>query len=89
MGDLTMEKTVLLVLISDRKEGAISIQKILTDWGCLVKTRLGIHDGVLDNCTNSGLLILDIVGDKTKNEEMTRKLNLVKGVSAKLVTLSI
>ena len=84
-----MEKTVLLVLISDRKEGAISIQKILTDWGCLVKTRLGIHDGVLDNCTNSGLLILDIVGDKTKNEEMTRKLNLVKGVSAKLVTLSI
>lgn len=84
-----MEKTVLLVLISERKEGAVAVQKILTDWGCLVKTRLGLHDGVLENCTNSGLLILDIVGDKAKNEEMTRKLNLVKGVSAKLVTLSI
>jgi hypothetical protein len=84
-----MEKTVLLVLINDRKESAITVQKILTDWGCTIKTRLGIHDGVLDNCANSGLLILDIVGEKSKNEEMTRKLNLLKGVKAQLVSLSV
>ena len=84
-----MEKTVLLVLINDRKESAVTVQKILTDWGCMVKTRLGIHDGVLDNCSNCGLLVLDIVGEKAKNEEMTRKLNLIKGVSAQLVTLTV
>ncbi len=84
-----MEKTILIVLIGDRKEAAITIQKILTDWGCTIKTRLGLHDGVLNSCTNSGLLILDIVGDKDKNEEMTRKLNLVKGVKAQLVNLSL
>ena len=84
-----MEKTVLIVLIGNRKEAAVTIQKILTDWGCTIKTRLGIHDGVLDNCTTSGLLILDIVGQKEKNEEMTRKINLIHGVKAQLVTLSI
>lgn len=84
-----MEKTVLLILINDRKEAAVTVQKILTDWGCTIKTRLGLHDGVLDTCTNSGLLILDIVGDKTKNEEMTRKLNLLKNVKAQLVNLSV
>lgn len=84
-----MEKTVLLVLVNDRKETAVTVQKILTDWGCTIKTRLGIHDGVLDNCTNSGLLVLDIVGEKEKNEEMTRKLNLVKGVKAQVVHLAI
>ncbi|MEI6079356.1 MAG: hypothetical protein WCQ53_01795 [bacterium] len=84
-----MEKTVLLILIGDRKQEAGVVQKILTDWGCMIKTRLGIHDGVLDSCSNSGLLVLDIVGEKTKNEEMTRKLNLIKGVKAQLVTLSI
>jgi hypothetical protein len=84
-----MEKTVLIVLIGDRKDTAVTIQKVLTDWGCTIKTRLGLHDGVLDNCTNSGLLILDIVGEKTKNEEMTRKLNLLKDVKAQLVTLSL
>jgi hypothetical protein len=84
-----MEKTVLLVLINDRKDNAVTVQKILTDWGCTIKTRLGLHDGVLDNCTNCGLLILDIVGEKSKNEEMTRKLNLLKGVKAQLVSLSV
>lgn len=84
-----MEKTVLLVLINDRKDSAITVQKILTDWGCTIKTRLGIHDGTLDNCSNSGLLILDIVGEKEKNDEMTRKLNLVKGVKAQIVHLAV
>ena len=84
-----MEKTVLLVLVSDRKEVAIKVQKILTDWGCTIKTRLGIHDGVLDNCSNYGLMVLDIVGEKKKNEEMTRKLNLLDGVKAEMVILTI
>ena len=84
-----MEKTVLLVLVNGRKESAVTIQKVLTDWGCTIKTRLGIHEGVLDSCTDSGLLVLDIVGEKEKNEEMTRKLNLVKGVKAETVHLSV
>jgi len=84
-----MEKTVLLVLLSERKETAVTFQKVLTDWGCMVKTRLGIHDGVLDKCSNYGLVVLDIVGEKAKLEEMTRKLNLVKGIKAQLITISI
>ena len=84
-----MEKTVLLVLVSGRKESAVTVQKVLTDWGCTIKTRLGIHEGVLDSCTDSGLLVLDIVGEKEKNEEMTRKLNLVKGVKAEIVNQSV
>lgn len=84
-----MKKQILLILIGNRKESAVIVQKILTGWGCLIKTRLGIHDGVLDECSDSGLLILEIVGDKKKHKEMARKLSLVKGVSTKFVELSI
>lgn len=84
-----MQRDVLLVLVSSRKESANTVQKILTEWGCLIKTRLGLHEGVLDNCTESGLIFLELAGDKSKHEEMARKLNLVKGVQAKLVTLSV
>ncbi|MCD6460554.1 hypothetical protein J7L67_07815 [bacterium] len=84
-----MEKTVLLILVSHRKEIAVNVQKLLTAWGCLIKTRLGIHDGVLDNCSESGLLLLELVGDKDKHTEFTRKLKLIEGVSAELVTLSL
>lgn len=84
-----MKKQILLILIGSRKESAVTVQKILTGWGCLIKTRLGIHDGVLDECSDSGLLILEIVGDKKKHQEMARKLNLVKGVKTKFVELKV
>ncbi len=84
-----MAKSILIILLGKRKESAVSVQKILTQWGCLIKTRLGIHDGVLENCSESGLIILELVGAKSKKEEFTRKLNLLSGVTAKLVELSI
>jgi hypothetical protein len=84
-----MKKQILLILIGSRKESAVTVQKILTGWGCLIKTRLGIHDGVLDECSDNGLLILEVVGDEKKHKEMARKLNLVQGVSTKFVKLKV
>ena len=84
-----MEKSVLLVLIDNRKESAEKVQKILTGWGCYIKTRLGMHDGVLDNCYDHGLIFLELVGEGAKHEELMRKLELVKGVDAKLVSLQV
>lgn len=84
-----MKKNVALIYMRSRQETAVTVQKILSSWGCFIKTRLGIHDGVLDNCTETGLVFLELVGDKEKHEELVRKLNLVNGVNAKLVELEI
>ncbi len=84
-----MEKSIMVILVGSRKEAAVNVQKILTGWGCLIKTRLGIHDGVLDNCSDSGLLILELVGEEEKKDELLRKLSLIKGINAKLVRLSL
>lgn len=84
-----MNKEIMLVLIGNRKESAVKVQQILTGWGCMIKTRLGLHEDVLDNCSDSGLLILEVVGEKEKNEEIARKLNLLQDVEAKLVSLSV
>ncbi len=84
-----MNKNVLLILIDHRKDSAVNVQKILTTWGCLIKTRLGIHDGVLAACSDTGLIILELVGDKEKQDELTRKLGVLPGVSAKLVEMTL
>lgn len=84
-----MQRDVLLILVSSRKESANTVQKILTEWGCLIKTRLGLHEGVLEECSESGLIFVELVGDKEKHAELARKLNLLKGVEAKLVTLAV
>ena len=65
------------------------VQKILTGWGCFIKTRLGLHEGTLDHCSDAGLLILELVGDNRKHLEIARKLNLVHGVHAELVCLEV
>ncbi len=82
-------KTILMVLVGKRKSSAVKVQQILTGWGCLTKTRLGIHDGVLDSCSDAGLILLELVGETAKKKELARKLDLLQGVKAKLVTLSV
>ncbi|RKY41036.1 MAG: hypothetical protein DRP85_07355 [Candidatus Makaraimicrobium thalassicum] len=84
-----MKKDLLLVLVNKRKQEAPTVQKILTGWGCVIKTRLGIHDGVLDECTDTGLIILELAGEKDKHEELAHKLDILPGVSARLVELSV
>jgi hypothetical protein len=84
-----IKKDVVALLISTRNETAVNVQKILTGWGCLIKTRLGIHDGVLDNCSQTGLVLLEMVGADDKIDEFVRKLNLVKGATAKRITLKL
>ena len=64
---------------------------MLTAYVCLIKTRLRTPDGVRDDCSNEGLLICELVGDKTKQQELVQKLrkNLDKlsGVRVKLVDI--
>ncbi len=84
-----MEKTVLVALIGNRKDAAVNVQKVLTAWGCIIKTRLGIHDGILDNCSNNGLLILELVGETEKKEELARKLDVIEGVSVQKIDLRV
>ncbi len=84
-----MEKIVMVLLISTRRETAVKVQEILTEYGCIIKTRLGIHDGVLDKCSEVGLVILELVGDDKDIEGLQNKLSGIKGVTSKIVRLSL
>jgi len=84
-----MEKSILLVLVGNRRQSAVEVQRILTDMGCFVKTRLGIHDGSPEECTNCGLIILELIGDAAHKREVVEKLEQVDSVRVELVELSI
>ena len=80
-------KNVLLILVDHRKDAAVNVQKTLTAWGCLIKTRLGLHEGVQKDCSEHGLIICEMIGADSQIEELKRKLELIKGVSTELVKL--
>ena len=86
---MIVAKTLLIVLVGKRKETAVKVQQILTAWGCIIKTRLGIHDGVMDNCSDEGLLILELYGTDEQKKELARKVEVLEGVSSQLVNLSL
>lgn len=84
-----MKKSVLLILIGKRKDTAVKVQQILTGWGCMIKTRLGIHDGVMDECSEHGMLFLELHGEDEKKQELAERVALIPDVSSKLVELEL
>jgi len=84
-----MKKTILNILLEQRKGTSVTVQKILTEWGCIIKTRIGLHAGVLDDCTETGLIILELVGEKEKHEQLNMLLANLPGVKTELVVLEL
>ena len=84
-----MGRNVLLILVGHRHEAAVSVQQALTNHGCIIKTRLGLHSGVLTECSEKGLIFCELVGDKNEQKELLNELNLIKEVKAQLVSLKL
>lgn len=71
---------VVGIHIHNRVKNAADVQKILTDFGCNIKTRIGLHEVTDDFCSGSGLLLLEMVGGQAKMEEMSALLKKIDGV---------
>ena len=57
------EVRILGVMINDPSKGADKIQNILTKYGCSIRTRLGMHDMDEEYSTETGLMLLELIGD--------------------------
>ena len=70
------------VHISGRVEHIAEVQKALTEHGCNIRTRLGLHDVSENYCSPSGVLVLDMFGNEGLCNELFEKLNAIEGVEA-------
>jgi hypothetical protein len=62
------------VYSSDKLWGKVpDVQKILTDYGCNIRTILGLHEVSKKVCSQLELLILDTCGDEAEVLEMEKK----------------
>jgi hypothetical protein len=77
-----MKKTHLIlgVHITDRLKNAVDVQKLLTEYGCNIKTRLGLHEISATLCGPNGLLLLEMAGELANGHELADKLNAIDGV---------
>ncbi|MPM93859.1 hypothetical protein SDC9_141001 [bioreactor metagenome] len=79
---------VIGIRMDNRVSNALKFQEVLTQNGCKIRARLGLHE-VSDNlCANDGLIILQPCGEKEDVEQLVKDLNNLEGVSAKLIDLN-
>lgn len=74
---------ILGLKLDNRTVEAGSVQKVLTKYGCSIRTRLGLHEVTVDACATNGLIILELCGDKKEWAKLEGELEKLTGVTVK------
>lgn len=81
-----MKKTIIGIQVGHRNEDAVQLQQVLTEYGCIIKTRLGLHQQAEYNeiCTEKGLIILELIKDcEDKCNELEKKLTQITDLTVR------
>lgn len=80
--------TIVGVHITDRVHRAEEVQKVFTRCGCLIKTRLGLHDVSRGRCAANGLVLLEVAGTPAGIAAMVKQIKKVEGVQVKTMVFT-
>jgi hypothetical protein len=68
------------VHIDDRVSEVPDVQKLFTEYGCNIRTRIGLHHVDEKFCSPRGLIVLEMFGDEPTCHELASKLSAMEGV---------
>ena len=74
--------------VDHRHANALNLQKALTEFGCNIKLRVGLHETNENFCSDDGIIMLQVCGEKETLEAMLDSLNAMDGIRAKMLDLS-
>jgi len=74
---------ILGVHIAERAQHAPQVQEIFTQYGCSIKTRIGLHEVSDQFCSPNGLVLLEMAGPEGPINELIQKLAEIEGVEVK------
>ena len=77
------KRTILGVNINARTQAVPTVQSLLTEHGCSLRTRLGLHHAADGRCAPGGLLILDPHGAEHDVAHLAAALSAIDGVEVK------
>ncbi len=79
---------ILGVHVSNRGQQAVELQKVFTEYGCSIKTRIGLHDTNENVCATSGVILLEVFNKNGSDisTEMMAKFNSIDGIDAQRMT---
>jgi hypothetical protein len=82
-----VKTTIMAVTIDPRTARAPQVQTVLTKHGCIIKTRIGLHEVQEDSCSERGLIILHVISDSNEVQELENELKDIQGINVKCMIL--
>lgn len=84
-----MEEHFILGIHSrNRIAQSASVQKLLTEYGCNIRTRIGLHEVQDGVCAMDGVILLEMFGDRKICEELFAKLGMIEEIEVKKMIFS-
>jgi len=83
------EIRILGILVTNRETESENVQKLLTKFGCSIKTRLGLHEDEQGLCTYCGLIILELTGDTSEMDKLEQELKSVRGLQVEKMVFPV
>lgn len=72
------------ILVEKKPETAAAVQKTLTLYGCVIRTRMGVNENFFGN--PAGLIILELMGDEIQMDLLERDLMKITGLHLRKMT---
>lgn len=74
---------VIGIFVGDRQQESLEVQKILTNYGCSIKTRVGLHEVTNEFCSIGGLILLELTGKEKEQENLIKALEDINNIQVK------
>lgn len=82
-----MGHIIMGIVIDLRSKNAQKVQEVLTKHGCIIKTRLGLHEVSETECTEHGLVILTLMNKEKEIEALKEELLSMEGVRVNIMSI--
>ena len=79
---------IIGIRVNHRVANAVGLQELLTKYGCNIKMRVGLHETNENFCSDDGIIMLQVCGEKETLEAMLDALNAMDGIRAKMLDLN-
>ena len=74
------EIVILGILIGDEVADIVAFQQLLTKYGNVIRTRLGLHENHYETPKIKGLLLLEMVGDAAEIVSFEKVARNISGI---------
>jgi len=72
--------TIFGIKINNRQDDVSNCQRILTKYGCNIKTRIGLHNFQGDICSEHGIILLEMCNNEKDNNSMWQEFEKMKNI---------